>query len=100
MIEDEKLGFTYRQYLKVMFRRPRLRAPFRRGTADVEAITPEACRRCTPETIRPETILLVVAGDFDPEAWKTMIARLTENWRPAAPVRPRQDGRRSTVGAG
>ena len=90
MIEDEKFGFTYRHYLKVMFAGHGYGHPCEGEVPDVEAIAPEACRRWHAEAIRPETTLMVVAGDFEPEAYKELIARAAAGWQPAAPARPRQ----------
>lgn len=89
MVEDDKFGFTYRNYLKTMFAGHGYGHPSEGDLPDVEAITPEACRRWHAATIRPETILFVAAGDFDVASWSSMLERLTANWPVTGPVRPR-----------
>lgn len=89
MIEDDKFGFTYRNYLKTMFAGHGYGHPSEGEVADVQAITPEACRRWHEEAIRPESILFIAAGDFEPAAWSAMLEGFVQDWPGGAPARPR-----------
>jgi len=89
MVEDEKFGFTYREYLKTMFAGHGYGHPTEGELADVQAIAPEDCRRWHGEAIRPESILFVAAGDFEVQAWVEMLARLIADWPAAGAARPR-----------
>lgn len=89
MVEDDKFGFTFRNYLKTMFAGHGYGYPSEGEAADVNAITPDDCRRWHGEVFRPESILFVAVGDFAAADWAALLARLTEGWSPAAPLRPR-----------
>ena len=89
MVEDDKFGFTYRSYLKTMFAGHGYGYPSEGEVVDVNAITPEACRRWHGEVYRPESILFVAAGDFEVAAWSALLARLAEGWTAPTPLRPR-----------
>ncbi len=89
MQEDEKFGFTYREYLKAMFAGHGYGHQTEGEQADVEAITPEACRRWHAEAIGPGSILLVAVGDLDVEAWRGLLERLTDGWASSGALRGR-----------
>jgi zinc protease len=99
MAEDDTFGHTYREYLKAMFAGHGYGHPSEGEIADVEAIAPEDCRRWHGEAIRPETLLLVAVGDFEPKAWEGLLGGLAGDWRPEGAPRARgeiaPDGRRA-----
>lgn len=90
MIEDEKFGFTYREHLKNMFAGHGYGHPVEGQIEDVSALTPEDCRRWHAEAIRPETLMLVVGGDFAVDDMKNHLAGFLHGWDAEAPLRPRQ----------
>lgn len=89
MVEDEKFGYTYRNYLKVMFAGHGYGHPSEGEVADVMAITPDACRAWHARAVRPESILFVAAGDFTLEDWVPMLEKLSAGWAPAGEALPR-----------
>ena len=93
MVEDDKFGFTYREYLKTIFDGHGYGHPSEGEIPDVEKITPEDCRRWHAGMIRPESILFVAVGDFDTARWRGMLEGLTAGWgERGQTIRSRQQG--------
>ena len=88
MQDDDKFGFTFREYQKIMFAGHGYGHPVEGEPAEVERITPEDCRRWHAETIHPENMLFVAVGDFAADHWEDLLDELTAGW-PAAVLRPR-----------
>ncbi len=89
MVEDEKFGFTYREYLKAMFAGHGYGHPSEGELENAQKITPEDCRRWHQDSVHAEAILFVAAGDFSVDDWRDMLGKLTEGWRAEARLRPR-----------
>jgi zinc protease len=89
MVEDDKFGFTFRNYLKVMFAGHGYGYPSEGEMADAEAITPEKCRAWHGEAVRPEAMLFVAAGDFEVDAWRAMLEQRVADWPANGSARPR-----------
>lgn len=66
-IEDEKFEFTYREYVKRIFASHGYGHMPEGEIEDVRAITRERCRAWHQKAYRPEHMMIVAAGDFDPD---------------------------------
>lgn len=78
--EDEKFEYTYRNYIKRRFEGHGY-GHFPEGEeADVRAITADKCRARHAKVYRPENMLFVAAGDFDPEAFVKVLEPHMGGW--------------------
>jgi zinc protease len=89
--EDEKFEFTYRQYLKRIFEGHGYGHSPEGEPDDVRAITPEACRAWHLRAYRPENLMFVAAGEFEPDALVDQVIRVTEGWSAATPTHARYE---------
>jgi len=87
MREDDTFDVAFRAYARAMFAGHGYGHPSEGEPEDVAGMTPERCRRRHAATIRPETLLFIGVGDFEPEQWRERLARLTADWpRDGAPT--------------
>lgn len=89
MVEDDNFGFAYRAYARTMFAGHGYGHATEGEEAEARAIQPDHCRAWHAGSVRPETCLLSVVGDFDPAAWEKLLARLTAGWRTGETIRAR-----------
>lgn len=78
--EDEKFDFTYRRYVEEIFAGHGYGHSQEGKIENVEAITAEACRLWHGRVYRPQNMLFVAAGDFDPDALCEMIEPHVADW--------------------
>jgi zinc protease len=79
--EDEKSQYTYRRYLKRIFEGHGYGHSPEGDAEDVRAITAAACREWHRWVYRPEHMLFVAAGDFDPEEICGLLASHFGDWK-------------------
>lgn len=84
--EDEKMGYTYRRYIKRIFACHGYGHSPEGDPGDVRAITPEACRAWHRRAYRPENLLFIAAGDFDPDALCGWLDRELAGWASDSPA--------------
>ena len=90
MVEDDSFQMAYRRYLKAMFEGHGYGHPTEGEPDDVQSITPDNCRRWYADTVHPETILLVAAGELDPADWRRRLESLTAGWEVGTTIRSRR----------
>lgn len=87
--EDEKAQYTYRHYLRRIFEGHGYGHPGEGDREDVRAITPEACREWHRRVYRPDHMLFVAAGDFDPDEICAHLETCFGDWKVGAEERER-----------
>jgi zinc protease len=88
MREDDTFDTAYRAYARAMFAGHGYGHAGEGEPETVAVLTPDDCRRWHAAAIRPETILFVGVGDFELDAWRAMLDRLSAHW-PAVRTAPR-----------
>ena len=88
-IDDDKFDLTYHQYVKRIFAGHGYGHIPDGEIEDVEAITAEKCRAWHAKTYLPENMLIVAAGDFDPEEFCALLEPYFAGWPVNGSATPR-----------
>lgn len=86
--EDDRFSFAFRRYAKRVFAGHGYGHPSEGEIEDVERVDPARCRAWHAKAVRPDRMLFVAAGDFEPDALCDRLERSLETHADS----PRPDG--------
>lgn len=90
-VKDEKFQYTFRHYIRRIFAGHSYGHNLEGEETDVRAVTAQACRGWHQRTYHPDNMLIVAAGDFEPDALAATLEPYFEDWPTSGPTEARYE---------